>query len=57
MENKNIEFGKKLKKGVSLALAGTFMATMFTGCGKEAPLLEDTILEEAVVMYVDVEIS
>lgn len=51
---KDNELKKKLvKKGVAVLVAGTLIATVFTGCGKREALLEDTILEKAAVVYVD----
>lgn len=51
---KDNELKKKLvKKGVAVLVAGTLIATVFTGCGKKEALLEDTILERTVVVYVD----
>lgn len=51
---KDNELKKKLvKKGVAVLVAGTLIATVFTGCGKRGALLEDTILEKSAVVYVD----
>ena len=44
---------KLVIKGISLVLSGTMATAFLTGCEKKKALLEDTILEEAVVMYVD----